>query len=325
MTQRGVALSEEQLLRMYRKMWEIRLFEQEVVRLYKEGLISGATHVYIGEEAVAVGVCAALLPDDYITSGHRGHGHCIAKGGELRPMMAELLARKTGYCHGKGGSMHIADLELGILGANGIVGGGIPLATGAALASVLKGTGQVALSFFGDGAANQGCFHESANLAAVWKLPVVYVCENNLYAMTTPVRQSLSVSDVASRADSYGFPGVVVDGQNVLAVYEATVKAVARARRGEGPSLVECKTYRYTGHHLADPIVYRTEAEETEWVKRDPISIFEHVLLDRGLLDTKGAEAVREDVAAAVADAVQFAIDSPEPPMESLWQDVYVR
>jgi len=324
MTSKDVALSDERLLHMYRQMWEIRLFEQEVMRLYKEGEISGAIHVCIGEEAVAVGACAALQSDDFITTGHRGHGHCIAKGGELKPMMAELLARDTGYCHGRGGSMHIADLGLGILGANGIVGGGIPLATGAALASLLRASDQVALTFFGDGAANQGCFHEAANLAAVWKLPVVYVCENNLYAMTTPSRQVLSVADVASRADGYGFPGVVVDGQNVLAVYEVIFEAVARARRGDGPSLVECKTYRYTGHHLADPIVYRTAEEEAQWRERDPIAIFGKILMDRGLLDGKGVEIMRESVAAAVADAVEFALDSPEPSKESVWQDVYV-
>lgn len=319
-----MSLTKEQLLRMYRQMWEIRLFEEEVESLFMEGHITGSTHLYIGQEAVAVGACAALRPDDYITSGHRGHGHCIAKGGQLRPMMAELLAKETGYCRGKGGSMHIADLELGILGANGIVGGGIPLATGAALASLIKKTDQVALCFFGDGAANQGCFHESANLAAAWRLPVVYVCENNLYAMTTPTQQHLSLPDIARRANGYGLPGVVVDGQDVLAVYQATAEAVARARGGEGPTLLECKTYRYKGHYVGDPIVYRTKGEVAEWLEKDPVLNFQQILEERGLLDAKQAGAVREEVATAVADAVRFALDSPDPPIESLWQDVYV-
>jgi pyruvate dehydrogenase E1 component alpha subunit len=304
-------------------MWQIRLFEEEVESLFMEGQITGSTHLYIGEEAVAVGACTALRPDDYITSSHRGHGHCIAKGGQLKPMMAELLAKETGYCRGKGGSMHIADLELGILGANGIVGGGIPLATGAALASVIKESDQVTLCFFGDGAANQGGFHESANLAAVWRLPVVYICENNLYAMTTPARQHLSVTDIAPRANAYGFPGVTVDGQDVLAVYEATVEAVDRARRGEGPTLIECKTYRYKGHYIGDPIVYRTKDEVDEWRVRDPILIFQAHLEDRGLMDARTASALRAEVADDVRDAVRFAMDSAEPPMDALWQDVY--
>ena len=317
-------LTQEQLLEVYHKMWEIRLFEEEVESLFMEGQITGSTHLYIGEEAVAVGACTALRPDDYITSSHRGHGHCIAKGGELKPMMAELLAKETGYCRGKGGSMHIADLGLGILGANGIVGGGIPLATGAALASVIKGSDQVTLCFFGDGAANQGSFHEAANLAATWRLPVVYICENNLYAMTTPARQHLSVADVAPRASGYGFPGVIVDGQDVLAVYEATAEAVARARRGEGPTLIECKTYRYKGHYIGDPIVYRTKEEVDEWRERDPILIFQAVLEERGLLDGRKADAVRSEVATEVRDAVRYAIDSAEPTLDALWEDVYV-
>jgi pyruvate dehydrogenase E1 component alpha subunit len=319
-----MTLAPKQLLHMYRQMWQIRLFEEEVESLFMEGQVTGSTHLYIGQEAVAVGACAPLEPDDYITSGHRGHGHCIAKGGKLRPMMAELLAKETGYCRGKGGSMHIADMELGILGANGIVGGGIPLATGAALASVIKGSDQVALSFFGDGGANQGCFHESANLAAAWRLPVVYICENNLYAMTTPGRQHLSQPDIALRASGYGFPGVIVDGQDILAVYEATAEAVDRARSGEGPTLLECKTYRYKGHYVGDPIVYRTDDEVAEWQKRDPILIFQQLLEDNGLLDSGQADAIRVEVAAEIDDAVQYAIDSPEPPIQALWEDVYV-
>jgi acetoin:2,6-dichlorophenolindophenol oxidoreductase subunit alpha len=246
-------LSREKLLELYRQMWKIRLFEEKTYEIYTQGLMPGLAHLYSGEEAVAVGVCSALHPEDCITSTHRGHGHLIAKGGDFYRMMAEIMGKKTGYCRGKGGSMHIADFNLGILGANGIVGGGIPLAVGAALAMKRKGGSGVAVSFFGDGASNQGSFHESANLSAVWKLPVVFVCENNGYGISVSQARHQAIQDVSLRASSYGMPGRTVEGNDVLAVCEAALEAVSRARRGEGPTLLECKTYRLGGHHVGDP------------------------------------------------------------------------
>ena len=255
---------------LYASMYKIRRFEQEAVKLFHNKELPGWLHSYIGEEAVAVGVCASLNRDDYITSTHRGHGHCIAKGADLKRMMAELYGKETGYCKGKGGSMHIADFSIGILGANGIVGGGIPIATGTALASQYLEDGRVTVCFFGDGASNQGGFHESLNLASLWKLPVVYVCENNLYAETTPQADHQPIRDIADRAKSYNMPGVIVDGNDVFAVYEKANKAVERARAGRGPTLIECKTYRYRGHWEGDPEVYRTKEEVKEWKKRSP-------------------------------------------------------
>ena len=243
-----MALTEEKQREMLRIMQTIRRFEERASDDYRAGDIYGVVHCYIGEEAVATGVCAALNPDDQIISTHRGHGHCIAKGADLKRMMAELYGRETGYCKGKGGSMHIADFSIGMLGANGIVAGGIPIVTGAGLAAQLEGKGRVAVSFFGDGASNAGPFHESINIAAAWKLPMLYVCENNLYAASTPATSTLAHRDVAARAAGYDIPGVVVDGNDVTAVYDAAQKAVARARNGEGPTLIECKTYRWRGH-----------------------------------------------------------------------------
>src|SRR5579884_3806012 len=276
-----------------RKMYRIRHFETKVIDLFQDGQIRGSTHTYIGEEASGVGTCSALRPDDFITSTHRGHGHCIAKGGRLDLMMAELLGKSTGYCKGKGGSMHIADVDAGILGANGIVGGGIGIATGAALASQLAGRDDVVLCFFGDGALNQGILHEAANLAAIWKLPVVYVCENNQYAMSARADRFTSVPDPSVRAAAYGFPGVSFDGMDPLAVYRAVREAVARARRGEGPSLVVAVTYRFLGHHVGDPLNYRDKAEVEQWRARDPIGRFEKVLLAHRLLTPERLEAVR--------------------------------
>src|SRR5574337_719848 len=241
----AAALGKEQLLSMYRMMVTIRRFEETLRDLFFQGQIPGFVHVSIGEEAVPTGVCAALTAADYITTTHRGHGHMLAKGGELKPMMAELFGKRTGYCKGKGGSMHIVSYDLGILGANGIVGGGIPIATGAALASSFRGNSVVAVSFFGDGASNEGTFHESLNLAALWKLPVIYICQNNGYAGFTATQDSTAVKDIASRAQGYGIPGVIVDGNDVLAVYDATRTAVARAKRGEGPTVIEAKAYRW--------------------------------------------------------------------------------
>jgi len=317
------ALTPERLRGMLRTMLTIRQFDQRALELYREGVMRGSTHPYIGMEAVAVGACAALDPADRITSTHRGHGHCLAKGGDPRLMMAELLGKATGYCKGKGGSMHIADVEAGILGANGIVGGGIGLAAGAALAAQLAGRDDVTVCFFGDGALNQGILHESANLAAIWKLPVVFVCENNQYAMSARADKFTSVPDPTVRAIAYGFPGVSCDGMDVLAVYRAVAAAAARARAGGGPSLVVCATYRYFGHHVGDPLNYRDKAEVDAWRQRDPIERFEQTLIGRGILAAVDIERLRGEVAGEIESAVAFAKASPEPEMTALMEDVY--
>ena len=309
--------------RMLRTMCLIRHFEERVVKLFHQGLIRGATHVYLGEEAVAAGACAALRPGDTITSTHRGHGHCIARGLDVKPMLAELLGKATGYCGGKGGSMHIADLKRGILGANGIVGGGIPLAAGAGLTAAYKQTGQVTLCFFGDGAAQQGGFHESLNLAAVWKLPVVYICENNCFALTTPNRDECCIENIGDRAAAYGIPGCVIDGNDAFAVYGAVRKAVSRARRGGGPSLIECKTYRWQGHYLGDPEVYRTKAQVREWIARDPVARSVRDLDRLGIVPAAEAAAIDRDAALAVDEAETFALESPPPAPETLTEGLW--
>ncbi|MBI2880582.1 MAG: thiamine pyrophosphate-dependent dehydrogenase E1 component subunit alpha [Candidatus Tectomicrobia bacterium] len=313
-------------LRMYGGMLRIRLFEEKAIDLFQAGELPGFLHAYIGEEAVAVGVCSALRPEDHIIGTHRGHGHVLAKGCEFGPMFAELYARRTGYCKGKGGSMHIADQGLGILGANGIVGAGIPIAAGAALAFRLKKTRQVQVAFFGDGAANEGAFHEGINLAATWRLPAVFVCENNLYAESTPQRTHQSIADIADRAGAYDIPGVVVDGQDVLAVHEAADEAVRRARKGEGPTLIEAKTYRFLGHYVGDPgTAYRAQGEVNEWKKRDPIALFKKFLLKEGWAGEKALERVRARIASEIGDAVEFARKSPRPENEEALTDVYAR
>jgi pyruvate dehydrogenase E1 component alpha subunit len=316
-------LSATALLDMYRKMVTIRQFELKVIDLYNEGLIRGSTHTYIGMEAIAVGACATLRPDDYITSTHRGHGHCIAKGGRVDLMMAELLGKATGYCKGKGGSMHIADVEAGILGANGIVGGSIGIATGAALSAKMRQSGQVCICFFGDGAINQGILYECANMAAIWKLPVIYLCENNQYAMSTHISYAASVPDLSIRAVAFGMPGMAVDGMDVLAVHDAVRQAVERARAGEGPSLIVANAYRFEGHNVGDTQVYRTKEEVERWRERDPIVLFRTLLLEDGILTPESAEAIEREVAEQIEAAVAFAKASPEPPVESLLEDIY--
>lgn len=323
-----MAIDKKTLLDMYTKMLTIRRFEERVAELLYTGELPGMVHPYVGEEAVAVGACANLRPDDRITSTHRGHGHLIAKGGDVRLMMAELFGRKAGYCKGKGGSMHIADFSIGILGACGIVGGGLPIATGSGLAAKLQKTDQVTVCFFGDGAANQGSFHESVNLASVWRLPVIYVCENNMYAVTTPASYAISVEDVADRGAAYGIPGVSVDGQDVMAVYEAIREAVERARRGAGPSLIECKTYRYLGHFLGEEFLfgdktYRTKDEVEEWKAKDPIANFEAKLVEMGVLTGKKAASIDEKIRAQVEEAVTFARQSPLPAPEEALLDLF--
>ncbi len=318
-----MSLSNEQMIAMYTNMTKIRMFEERVAEFFAEGKIPGFVHLYIGEEAVATGVCASLRDTDYITSTHRGHGHLISKGGDLKLMMAELFGKKTGYCKGKGGSMHIADLELGILGANGIVGGGPPLATGAALAAHYQRKDDVAVCFFGDGAANQGTTHEAMNLATCWKLPVVFVNENNLYGISSCTINSMCVADIADRASAYDMPGVVVDGNDVMAVFEAASEAILRARQGQGPSLIECKTYRHRGHFEGDPCVYRNEDELVEWKAKDPLPRFEKKLLEINALTQEKIAEIKNTVEKQLAEAVGFAEKSPFPDPSEVTEDVY--
>jgi len=319
----SATLTPSALRDMFWKMLEIRHFDTRLLDLYQEGLIRGSTHSYVGQEAVAIGACAALKTDDYITSNHRGHGHCIAKGGKPHLMVAELLGKATGYCKGKGGSMHIADFDVGILGANGIVAGGIGIATGAALSAKMRKSGQVCVCFFGDGGFNQGIFYESANIAAIWKLPVIYLVENNQYAMSTRASYATSVADFSARAVAFGIPGVTVDGQDVMAVYEAVAAAVARARAGEGPSLIAATTYRYYGHNVGDSLVYRTKEETEYWKGRDPVVIFRRYLLDNGILTEEEADRMDEQAAQAIEEAIAFARQSPEPALETVMEDIY--
>jgi pyruvate dehydrogenase E1 component alpha subunit len=311
------------LVHMYETMNKIRMFEKKLQDFFAAGEIPGFVHLYLGEEAVATGACSALTDKDKITSTHRGHGHLIAKGGDLKLMMAEIFGRKTGYCLGKGGSMHIADLDLGILGANGIVGGGGPLATGAAFASKYTKSDTVTVCFFGDGASNQGTTQESLNMASAWKLPVVFVNENNGYGISCPTCKSMAVADIADRAAAYDMPGVVVDGNDVLAVYEAVTEAVKRARKGEGPSLIECKTYRWRGHFEGDACTYRCQEELDEWMGKDPIPRFEAKLVESGAVSKKEAAAIQERIAKEIEEAVKFAKDSPFPDPSELLDNVY--
>lgn len=318
-------LSSEQARWMYRKMVEIRQFEDAVHLLFGQGKLPGFVHLYAGEEAIAVGVGAHLNQRDSITSTHRGHGHCIAKECDLNGMMAELYGKATGLCKGKGGSMHIADLDKGMLGANGIVGGGFPLACGAALTAKVKKSGAVSVCFFGDGANNQGTFHEGLNLAAIWKLPVVFVAENNGYAEATPFTYASSCTRIADRASGYNMPGVVVDGKDVLAVYRAAGEAIARARRGEGPTLIECITYRNYGHFEGDAQKYKTEEEKAEHLnERDAIALFRRHLLATQTLTADEISGIERDVEAAVQEAIRFAEESPYPDASELLTDVYV-
>ena len=317
-------LSPDQLLAMLRTMVRIREFETAVSDVYKRGLMPGLAHLYLGEEAVAVGACTALRSTDRITSTHRGHGHCIAKGGDLKLMMAELMGRAPGYCGGKGGSMHIADLDLGILGANGVVGGGFGLATGSALTSKMQGRADVTVCFFGDGASNQGIFHETINLASIWQLPVVYLCENNQYGLSMPVSRSTNIKSIAERAAAYGIPGMTVDGNDVLAVYATTSEAVAHARAGKGPVLVEARTYRWSGHHVGDPGTdYRSNEEVQEWKARCPIERFRHWLDGQGVTSMAVSAALMDDVQRQIKAAVDFAEHAPYPDKAEATTHVY--
>jgi len=316
-------LSREKVLDLYHKMNLTRFFEEQVDTFFAKGMIHGTTHLYVGEEAVGVGACAALEPGDYITATHRGHGQVIGKGADPKLMMAELMGKATGYCKGKGGSMHIADLSAGIIGANGVVGGGIPLAVGAALALKMQKRPQVVLCFFGDGAVAQGSFHEAANLAGLWKLPVVFVCENNQYGMSIPVSRGLASLDFEARAATYAMAGESLDGNDVLAVLEAVDRAVRRARAGEGPSLLECRTYRWKGHSKSDANRYRSREEIEAWKARCPIKRFRAWLIEGGYITAEEADRLEAGAKEEIDMAVRFAMASPDPSPEEVETDVY--
>jgi acetoin:2,6-dichlorophenolindophenol oxidoreductase subunit alpha len=320
-------LKNKQVIELYEMMQRIRMFEERIVDLYARGLVPGLAHLYIGEEAIATGVCAALGKDDYITSTHRGHGHVIAKGAELAPMMAELFGKISGYCKGKGGSMHIADIDAGILGANGIAGGGLPIAVGAAWSAKWRKTDQVTACFFGDDASNNGTFHESLNLASLHKLPVIFVCENNLYGISVCQTKHTSLTDIATRAVAYDMPGVILDGNDVLKVYHETFKAVKRARAGEGPTLIECKTYRWRGHHEGDPNQggrYRTKDEIEIWKRKCPIKRLTKKLLKDKIATKKKLKTIDLEIKKAIESAVSFAQESEFPSIEAMYEDVFI-
>jgi TPP-dependent pyruvate/acetoin dehydrogenase alpha subunit len=315
-------ISKERFRDWYRKVMTIRLFEEKVDEFFRQGKITGAVHTSVGQEAVAVGVAEALEKDDLVVATHRGHGHCIMRGADLKAMMAELFGKATGLCKGKGGSMHIVDVKKGMLGAMGIVGAGMPIAAGVGLAVKMQKTGQVCVCFFGDNASNGGPFHEAHNVASLWKLPVVFVCENNLYGISVSMKKSTSVGDIAVRAQGYNMPGAVADGMDVLSVYKAAKEAVERARRGEGPSLLECKTYRFLGHSRGDPPYgpYRTKEEVDSWKKRDPRLL----LIKQGGLSPEEIERIDKEVAEAIEEAVRYADVSPQPDIKVALEDVYV-
>jgi pyruvate dehydrogenase E1 component alpha subunit len=316
-------MDKKEALLLYRKMVQIRKFEETLYQLFLTRPMPGSMHQYNGQEAVAVGVCAHLNKDDYITSTHRGHGHCIAKGADIRAVMAEMFAKKTGCCKGMGGSMHIADFGVGMLGATGIVGSGIPISVGAGWTCQFRGKGQVAVSFFGDGAANEGAFHEGINLAAVWNLPVIFVCENNVYGFSTHYRRVTPIDDIAERASAYGIPGQVVNGMDLTAVYDAAKNAVQRARQGKGPTLIETKTYRYMGHSRFEKAAYRTKEELEEWKRRDPINSYRAYLSEKFGVKEQETEKIHKEVEAEMEDAVRYAEQSPDPEPEDYRRYLY--
>jgi TPP-dependent pyruvate/acetoin dehydrogenase alpha subunit len=317
-------ISREEALDVYEQMQTIRSFEEKLDSLVKAGRLPGFLHLYAGQEAVAVGVCSQLGEHDVINSTHRGHGHCIAKGVDLDAMMAELFGRATGVCKGKGGSMHIADLDRGILGANGIVGAGLPLSVGAALSASVKKTGGVSVAFFGDGATNQGQFHEALNLAAVWKLPAVFVLEHNGYGEASPTEFVTAVTDLEVRARSYDMHSMVADGMDFFDVFTKSGEAIDRARRGEGPTLLECKTYRFFGHYVGDPIGYRSDEELAQWKERDPLRVFKEKAIEMGLSTAEALERIEAEVAAKIEAAVKAAEEAPDPDPSDVLTDVYV-
>ncbi len=311
------------LVDLYKRTLKVRLFEEKVWDLFGQNLIPGTLHLYLGQEAVAAGVTAALKKTDWIQSTHRGHGHVVAKGANMNAAMAELLGKKTGSCKGKGGSMHITQFDVGVLGATGVVASGIPIAVGAALSAKMRKANEVVACFFGDGASNNGTFGESLNMAAIWKLPVIFIVENNLYAMGTPIKLTCPSQDIAARAEGYCIPSTVVDGNNALEVYEATVKAVERARKGEGPSLIECKTYRMRGHSRFDPAKYRPPEEVEFWMSKDAVEIIKKIAIENGALTEKETEKIRNKLQKEVDKAADFAIKSDYPAPEEALEDVF--
>lgn len=315
--------SKEQLLIFYKKMQRIRQFEEAAIMLWDANMIKGSIHPYLGQEAIAVGVCQALEKDDYIVSTHRGHGHCLAKGANPAAMMAELLGKTTGCCKGRGGSMHIADVNTRNLGANGLVAGGLGLGVGASLTSKLKKEGYVTVAFFGEGATGEGMFHESLNMAAVWKLPMVFICENNRYSVSTDCNYSVPVKDVSERAKAYAMPGITVDGNDILAVFESANKYIKHARNGEGPSLIEYKTYRWEGHYHGEPQVYRTREEVEEWKKRCPIKRFAKQLTEEYKINNNELEEINQEAIKEIKEAVTFAKNSPDPVSETVFDYMY--
>ena len=316
-------MDRQRLLDVYRLMWTIRRFEERCAQIYTTGKIEGYLHLYIGQEAVALGFISALKPGDYVVDSYRDHAHCIAVGTEPERIMAELYGRAAGVSKGKGGSMHLFDIQRGFLGGTGIVGGGIPIATGVGLASRYRGSDSVCLCFFGDGALNQGVFHESLNLAALWKLPVIYICENNLYAMGTSLERSSAVTDLVKRASGYGMECHRVDGMDFRRVYDLAQHVIEKARTTGEPSFVEAVCYRYAGHGAADPGTYRTKEELLSWKERDPTRIFERYLIEEGILTEELAVQLQKEAQQKVADAIRFAEESPEPDPDSLYEDVY--
>lgn len=317
------AYKKEQLLNFYSTMYRIRRFEEEVFEFYKQGLMPGLAHLYLGEEAVATGACATLNENDYIGSTHRGHGHLVARGADTSKMMAEILGKKDGYSKGKGGSMHIMALDKGILGANGIVGAEIPIATGAAYMSKVKDTKQVTLSFFGDAACNQGTFHESINMASAWKLPIVYIIENNLYGISVDKRRVTNIKNLSDRAKAYGIKGVTIDGNDVIKVYETVKEAVEFAREGNGPTLIECETYRWQGHHVGDPGEYRPKEEVDYWKNKCPIKVFKEEVFKKKVLTKEDLKKIEESVDEEMKQAVEFAKTSPYPDVSEAFTDIF--
>jgi pyruvate dehydrogenase E1 component alpha subunit len=318
-----VGLSNEDLKKMLKKMLQIRKFEEKVNEMFMQGKIHGTTHLGIGQEACAVGAIQALREEDYIFSNHRGHGHCIAKGASIDRMMAELFGKETGFCKGLGGSMHIVDVKTNNLGANGVVGGGMPLATGAALALKRRKSDKVVLNIFGDASTNLGIFHESLNMASIWKLPVIYICENNMYGMSTPIAKTMAVPNVADRAVAYNIPGKICDGNDVLAVYEVVKQAVEDARKGKGPSLIELKTYRQNGHSKSDPRAYRTKQEEAEWKDKCPIKRFSEYLISSKVITEAEYKALDAEAENEIEESVCFADSSSVFPLEKIIDQVY--
>ena len=319
-----MAVGKKTLVELYTRTLKIRLFEEKVWDLFGQNLVPGTLHLYLGQEAVAAGVTVAMKQSDWIQSTHRGHGHVIAKGADMKAALAELLGKASGSCKGKGGSMHITQFDVGVLGATGVVASGLPIAVGAGLSAKMRGTDEVVACFFGDGASNNGTFGESLNMSAIWQLPVIWVVENNLYAMGTPIRMMCPTQDLAARADGYCIPAVVVDGNNALEVYEAAVEAVERARTGGGPTLIECKTYRQRGHSRFDPAKYRPPEEVDEWLKRDAVEIIKKIALDEKALTEKEAEKIRTKLQKEVDKASDFAVKSDYPKPEEVLEDVFL-